>query len=147
MEIELKFVKTHEDAILPSQNLSGELFGDTGYDIFSVADAVIPARGSAVVPVGFKVGFIQPGYWFKVEARSGLGFKHSVQPHFGVIDNAYRGDLGVKLYNLSDKDCEIKKGSAMAQLVVYKLLTAKVGWVEKATDTARGENGFGSSGR
>jgi len=86
LTVDLKFVKTHEDAILPSQNHPGELVGDTGYDIFSVADIVVPARKSAVVPVGLKVGYIQPGYWFKIEARSGLGFKHSVQPHAGIID-------------------------------------------------------------
>ena len=68
----LKFEKTHDSAKLPTKNNES----DTGYDVYSVEDKVIPARGSAVVSVGLKFAFIPEGYWIKVESRSGLGFKH-----------------------------------------------------------------------
>ena len=83
-----RFVKTHPDAQLPKKNNES----DTGFDVFSVEEVTIPARSSAVVPVGLKVGYIPEGYWFKVEGRSGLGFKHGILPHPGIIDNGYRGD-------------------------------------------------------
>jgi len=143
--IKVKFLKTHEDAILPKVNNSAWATGDSGYDIFSVEDVVIPARGTTVAPVGITVADISPGYWFRIEPRSGLGFKHNIQPHLGVIDNQYRGDLGVKLYNFSDTDVTIEKGKAVAQFVVYPLLQVDVDWSEEVTETDRGAKGFGSS--
>jgi len=143
--IKVKFLKTHDDAILPKVNNSAWATGDSGYDIFSVEDVVVPARGTTVAPVGITVADISPGYWFRIEPRSGLGFKHNIQPHLGVIDNQYRGDLGVKLYNFSDTDVTIEKGKAVAQFVVYPLLQVDVDWSEEVTETNRGAKGFGSS--
>ena len=143
--ITIKFKKTHPDAILPKKNNPNPLTGDSGYDIFSIEDTLIPARGSAIVPVGFEVADMTPGYWFRIEARSGLGFKHGLQPHFGVIDNGYRGNLGVKITNLSDKDHMIEKGKACAQFIVYRILKTQVEWSETKTDSDRGDKGFGSS--
>ena len=111
----LKFEKTHDNAKLPVKNHES----DTGYDVFSVEDKVIPAKGSAVVGVGLKFAYIPEGYWVKVESRSGLGFKHSILAHPGIIDSGYRGDAGVKLYNLSDVDYNIKAGDRIAQFVIY----------------------------
>ena len=98
-----------------------------------------------MVPVGLKLGFVTPGFWFRIEPRSGLGFKSSIQPHLGVIDNGYRGDLGVKLYNFSDKVFSVKHGERIAQMVFYELLQPNIEWTEEADETARGEKGFGSS--
>ena len=138
----LKFEKTHVDAVLPTKNHDN----DTGMDVTCVEDFVIPARGSAVVGVGLKFAFIEPGYWVKVEGRSGLGFKHGIMPHPGIIDEGYRGDAGVKLYNMTDKDYEGKAGDRIAQFVVYANYPVEVteGSVE---ESARGEKGFGSSGK
>jgi len=144
----IKFVKTHPDAVLPKAN--DDTFdgtGDTGYDISSVEDVLIPAKGYAVVPVGLKVAYIAPGFWFKIEARSGLGFKHHIFPHFGIIDNGYRGDCGIKLYNFGDKDYQVKKGDRISQIVIYQLAQTKIGWAKDGTKTKRGTKGFGASGK
>ena len=73
-----------------------------------------------MVDVGLKFAYIDFGFWVKVEGRSGLGFKHGIIPHPGIIDQGYRGDAGVKLYNNTDKDYEVKAGDRIAQFVVYK---------------------------
>lgn len=140
----LSFIKTHEDAQLPAKNNAS----DTGYDVFCVEDKLIPARGSAVVDVGLKFAYIPKLYWIKVEGRSGLGFKHGILPHPGIIDCGYRGDAGIKLYNLTDKDYQVKKGDRIAQFVLYPVISAhKVTFAEQAAESDRGENGFGSSGK
>lgn len=146
--ISLSFKKTHPDAQLPTANDQRAGIGDTGYDLFAVENTVIPPQGSNVVPVGLTLAEITPGYWFKIEPRSGLGFKHNLQPHLGVIDNGYRGDLGVKLYNF-DKNSEyrVEKGDRIAQIVVYRLLQPIMSFAEEITDTTRGDNGFGSTGK
>jgi dUTP pyrophosphatase len=141
----VNFVKTHDDAKLPTQAHSGHGIGDSGYDLYSVESVTVPAHGSVVVPVGLKLAYISSGYWFRIEGRSGLGFKYSVQPHAGIIDNQYKGDLGVKLYNLSDVDCDILKGKAIAQIIFYPLIQANLAFVDTVVESARGEKGFGSS--
>jgi len=138
----LKFEKTHDLAKLPTKNHET----DTGYDVYSVADVVIPAKSSNIVPVGLKFAYIPEGYWVKVESRSGLGFKHGIIAHPGIIDCGYRGDAGIKLYNFTDKDYQIKAGDRIAQFVVYLNISMNVCWgtIEKSE---RGEKGFGSSGK
>jgi dUTP pyrophosphatase len=143
--MEIHFVKTHKDAILPKRNYSDPLTGDAGFDIFSVEGVVIPAGQSAIVNVGIEVGHITPGYWFKIEGRSGLAFQKEVDPHFGIIDNGYRGEFQVKLFNSSAIDCTLPKGYAVAQMIVHRMVDCKVAWTEEFSPSDRGRNGFGSS--
>ena len=119
---------------------------DTGLDVTSVEDKVIPAGGSAVIENGLRFSYIEPGYWVQICGRSGLGFKHGILPHPGIIDEGYRGSAGVKLYNLTDKDYEVKAGDRVAQFVVYRNhdVVVKEGTV---VESDRGEKGFGSSGK
>jgi len=140
-QLSMKFVKTHEDAKLPERAHDS----DSGYDLYSVSEVIVPGDGSVVVPVGLTLGYLTPGWWFRVEPRSGLGFKHNLQPHLGIIDNGYRGDLGVKLYNFSNVNITLNKGTKIAQLVLYPHITAEVGFIDKVVEADRGDAGFGST--
>jgi|TARA_R110002012_G_scaffold4356_7_gene20094 dUTP pyrophosphatase len=140
--VKLQFKKTNDKAVIPSKNHDT----DTGMDVTSVEDKLIPARGSAVVDVGLKFAFIDNGFWVKVEGRSGLGFKHGIIPHPGIIDQGYRGDAGIKLYNNTDNDYEVKAGDRIAQFVVYKNYNVDVS-EGTIIESKRGEKGFGSSGK
>jgi dUTP pyrophosphatase len=150
----IRFKKTHPDAQLPKANNDDLNYGDTGYDLTAVEDVMIRSQGTAVVPVGLTLAYIEPGFWFRIEPRSGLGFKHSIQPHLGVIDNGYRGDLGVKLYNFGNDyrnmtltNHQVKKGDRIAQLVVYQLIQPVCEWADEVEDSQRGDQGFGSTGK
>lgn len=142
LDARVSFVKTHPDAVIPSKNNAS----DTGYDVYSVETKVVPARSSAVVDVGLEFANITPGFWVKVEGRSGLGFRHGIIPHPGIIDNGYRGNAGIKLYNLTDTDYTVLAGDKIAQFVIYKNYNVCVDEGEKSSSD-RGANGFGSSGR
>lgn len=143
----VKFVKTHSDAKLPKFNIEDPLTGDIGADLYSVGGGVVPAHGSAVIPVGLTVAYIEPGYYFVISPRSGLGFKHGIQPHLGRIDNQYRGDLGVKLFNLSDTPYVVNPGDRIAQIEFHHLVQPIMEWSDEVSDTERGAGGFGSSGK
>ena len=148
--MKLKFLRTHPDAKLPAAHVGiGSGVGDSGYDLVAVEDVHIGCYplNSEVVPVGLTLAYVEKGYWFRIEPRSGLGFKHSIQPHLGVIDNGYRGDLGVKLYNLGREPYEVKKGDKIAQLVVYPLIQPECSWADEVVESDRGDSGFGSTGR
>ena len=140
--VEIRFKKTNDLAKLPTKANDS----DTGFDVYATESKTIPARSSNVVDVGLEFAYITPGYWVKVEGRSGLGFKHSIIPHAGIIDNAYRGNAGIKLFNHSDDDYRVSEGDRIAQFVVYKNydVTIEEGEIEEAS---RGANGFGSTGR
>lgn len=140
----ISFIKTNDSAILPRKNNES----DSGYDVYCVEDKTIPAKGSAVVDVGLKFAYIPKNYWIKVESRSGLGFKFGILAHPGIIDNGYRGDAGIKLYNLTETDYAVKKGDRIAQFVLYPLApNYSVDFTDKAVESSRGEKGFGSSGK
>ena len=79
--------------------------------------------------------------------RCGLGFKKGIQPHLGVIDNQYRGNLAVKLYNFSNNPVTINKGDRIAQMVVHQLNQVHMQFVDEVSETNRGNKGLGSSGQ
>jgi len=138
----IKFEKFHPDAQLPKKNFDT----DSGWDLFAVENVVIPPRGRLVVPVGLKLAYLEPGYWLSVESRSGLSFKSGVLAHPGVIDQNYRGDLGVLLYNHNEQSYQVNKGDRIAQLVVHYNIHMQVD-LGTVQPTDRGESGFGSSGK
>ena len=146
-EIKISFVKTHEDARLPQRNNNEPLVGDTGYDVYAVEDATILSHSTKTVPIGLDIGFIEPGYWIRIESMSGLFFKHGITVFPGVIDASYTGMLGISLINNTNIPYVVKKGDRIAQLVVYKLLEPIISWTETKAKTNRGDKGFGSSGR
>ena len=152
----IKLIKTHPDAIIPTKAHEG----DNCFDLYAVEETVIhscshitvgndnrAAIGTAVVPVGLKVGHITPGFGFAIRGRSGLGFKHGIQPHCGEIDNGYRGDLGIKLYNFTDKRYVVEKGERIAQIKIERIWDTEIIETEEQVESDRGESGFGSSGK
>jgi dUTP pyrophosphatase len=146
--VQIKFVKTDDRAKLPQRNNDQQDgTGDTGYDIYAIDDAIIPANGVANVPIGLDIGFISTGYWIRIESRSGMFFRHGITSFPGVIDNSYRGKLGVALVNNTNTDYFVKSGDRIAQLVIYQLIEPIISWTDKKIESIRGENGFGSSGR
>ena len=84
----------------------------------------------------------------QVRPRSGLALKHgiTVLNTPGTIDADYRGEIGVILVNLGDKEFIINDGERIAQLVVAKYEKIEFLPVEALDETERGAGGFGHSG-
>ena len=146
-KVKILFKRTHDLAKLPVKANPEPETGDSGYDIFAVEQTFIPPRGSAVVLVGLQLAYITPGYWFRVEPKSGLGFKHGLQPHLGIIDNQYRGGMGIKIYNFTDVGYTYNVGDKVSQFVVYELIDTEIEWSDTVYETNRGSKGFGSTGK
>lgn len=72
--------------------------------------------------------------------------KHSIDVGAGVIDEDYRGNVGVILFNHADQVFEIKRGDRVAQLILEKILTPAVKEVPDLDETERKDAGFGSTG-
>jgi len=91
------------------------------------------------------------GFELQVRPRSGLAAKHgiSIVNAPGTVDHSYRGELGIILINHSKNPYEIKRGERIAQIVFNKVEIVQLEEVDVLPEsgTARGEGGFGSSGK
>lgn len=121
--------------------------GDAGLDLRSSIDTVILPGSRVTVPTGIYIE-LPPGHVGYVMPRSGLARDYgiTVLNAPGIIDQGYRGEIMVTLYNSGSAPFEIQKGYRIAQLVVALFTTVKPVLVEKLSYSERGNNGFGSSG-
>ena len=121
---------------------------DAAFDLRSRVDLILEPGKAAIVPTGLFLE-LPVGYEAQVRPRSGLAAKHgiSVLNAPGTIDADYRGEVKVILVNLSNETFIINPGERIAQMVVARY--EKIEWeeVEVLDETARGEGGFGSTGR
>ena len=101
-----------------------------------------------LVPTGLFIE-LPVGYEAQIRPRSGLAYKHgiSIVNSPGTIDADYRGEIKVLLVNLSDTDFKIVNGDRIAQMVVAKHETVSWQPVTALGETARGEGGYGHTGR
>lgn len=122
--------------------------GDAGLDLRSAEDVVLKPGKRAMVGTGFAMA-LPEGYAAFVQPRSGLAAKHgiSIVNTPGLIDCHYRGEVKVILVNLGEEEFRVRKGDRIAQMVIQRVETAGVVEVEELDETARGEGGFGSTGR
>lgn len=120
--------------------------GDACFDLHSRTNMTVPAHKHAMVPTGIHTE-IPDGYEIELRGRSGLAAKKGIYAHVGTIDSNYRGEICAILFNMSDEDFVINRGDRIAQFKVNPVEPAFLLEEYNLTDTERGENGFGSSGK
>src|SRR5438874_11598792 len=123
--------------------------GDAGLDLHAAEDVVLKPGERASVATGIAVA-IPDGYAGFVVPRSGLAARNGIgvvnAP--GLIDSGYRGEIRVLLINLDPSEpFELAKRERIAQLVIQRVEEATVREVDELPGSARGEGGFGSTGR
>lgn len=123
-----------------------------GFDLHAVEACVIPPGTRAVIRTGICLE-LQDFYWAQIAPRSGLAVKHGIMTMAGVIDPDYRGEVKVVLYNSSDSyqnDFIINPGDRIAQLIIHRRYDFNREDFEVVSDlaeSARGDGGFGSTGK
>ena len=125
--------------------------GAAAMDLCACVDAPVEVAPRALVsiPTGIAIALPSAEYVALVFARSGLGIKHGIalSNGVGVIDSDYRGELHVGLRNHSREAYAIQPGERVAQLVILPVCLPELAEVEELSETARGQGGFGSTGR
>lgn len=142
MEVAVKLL--HPAAQLPRRTHPG----DAGADLFSVEEVTIPAGERRDVGTGLALA-VPSGYAGFVQPRSGLAFRHGIMVvnSPGLIDAGFRGEVRVSLYNSGREPFAVRVGERIAQLVIQRVEEPAFVAAPELPDTARGEGGFGSSGR
>lgn len=120
--------------------------GSAGYDLSSAIDCDIYPGQRMVVKTGFAWQF-PGGYSGQIWPRSGLSVKHGIDVLAGLIDNDYRGEVGVVLINHGDRVFHISIGDRIAQMVLIAPGAFVSELVEVLEGTERGTGGFGSTGK
>jgi dUTP pyrophosphatase len=123
--------------------------GDAGLDLYASESAALDPGGRVGVGTGIAVE-IPPGHAGLVLPRSGLAARHGIalvnSP--GLIDSGYRGEVRILLLNTDrERRFEIEPGDRIAQLVVTPITALEPLEAAELADTARGDGGFGSTGR
>lgn len=110
-------------------------------------DIVLRPMERRIVPTGLYIA-LPAGYEAQVRPRSGLALNHgiTVLNSPGTIDADYRGEIGVLLINLSDKDFVITDGERIAQMVIARHEQGEFEIVDELDTTERGEGGYGHTG-
>lgn len=125
--------------------------GSAGIDLRAciTEPLLIKAGESVTVGTGISVYIRDPDFAGFIIPRSGLGSKHGIVIGnlVGLIDSDYQGELLVNVWNRSWEDYTLEPATKFAQLVVMPVVTPKLRLVDGfRTRSARGENGFGSTG-
>lgn len=119
--------------------------GDACMDMYADMDAVLYPHETVIIKTGIAVE-IPEGFEGIVRGRSGLATQ-GINVHIGTIDATYRGDVGVIVTNNSLQLFGIHKGNRIAQFTVKPVYPVHLTEVEELSETERGEQGYGSSGK
>ncbi|CAG0967620.1 dUTP pyrophosphatase [Geobacteraceae bacterium] len=111
-------------------------------------DLVLEPGERKLVPTGLAIS-LPDGFEAQVRPRSGLALRHGIalvnSP--GTIDPDYRGEIGVILINHGSETFVVKRGERIAQMVFAPFVRAELLEVDELDETARGDGGFGHTGR
>lgn len=130
-----------EGAYMPSRGHKT----DAGLDLRTPKAVTVPAYGSVTVDTGVHVA-LPHGCAGLLVSKSGLNVGHDLTST-GLIDEGYTGSIVVKLYNHGGEDYAFEAGDKVTQLVVLPVVCEPLEQVASFNRTARGDNGFGSTGR
>ena len=125
--------------------------GSAGLDLRACLDAPLTlAPGqSQLIPTGLSIHIGDPGLAAMLLPRSGLGHKHGIVLGnlVGLIDSDYQGPLMVSCWNRGSMAFTIEPMERIAQMVIVPVVQAEFRRVDDFAASARGEGGFGSTGK
>lgn len=125
--------------------------GSAAADLCAVLDEPLTVQPMqrVLVPTGLAIELPGAHAVALVYARSGLSIKHGLcmANGVGVVDSDYRGELKVPMVNLGAEAYTIQPGERVAQLCIAPVYTAAFVQADALDETARGEGGFGSTGK
>ncbi|MCG7390497.1 MULTISPECIES: dUTP diphosphatase [Pantoea] len=125
--------------------------GSAGLDLRACLDSALEITPgmTTLVPTGLAIHIGDPSLAAVILPRSGLGHKHGIVLGnlVGLIDSDYQGQLMVSVWNRGQQSFTLQPGDRLAQLVFVPVVQAEFNLVEDFDASARGEGGFGHSGR
>jgi dUTP pyrophosphatase len=140
----MKFKKLTTTAITPTRGSPNS----AGLDLYADADVLVSSGASVMLGTGIAIEIPQ-GYVGLVCIRSSVGKAGvALANSVGVIDSDYRGEIKLCLtYTAGNGGHYIRRGQAIAQLIIMPYLHTELVEVDALSTTERGAGGFGSTGQ
>lgn len=135
----VKIKKLNDKAIIPQWNNMS-----AGCDLSATESYILKPGERKLFKTGLSMA-IPTGYYGRIAPRSGLAYKHGIDVLAGVVDEDYRGDIGVILINLGQEEKTIEIGDKIAQLIFEVCRRAEFVETDNLDSTERGDGGFGST--
>lgn len=122
--------------------------GSCGYDLYSNEDKIIMPFETTTVSTGISVEIeLNDDFYIRIAPRSGLAVNSGIDVFAGVVDEDYRGEIKVVLFNSKNTPFHVKKDDKIAQFIIERcIIVDTMIRVDSLSQTTRGFNGFGSSG-
>lgn len=147
MKIDIKILDPRLQTNLPAYATTGS----AGLDLRACLTEPLTLQANAwqLVPVGIAIYLRDSSYAALILPRSGLGHKHGIVLGnlVGLIDSDYQGQLMVSAWNRSSVPFTIEPLERIAQLVIVPVMQAEFNIVNEFEASARGEGGYGSTGK
>ncbi|HEY2254772.1 MAG TPA: dUTP diphosphatase [Variovorax sp.] len=147
MKVDVRILDPRMQDLLPAYATPGS----AGLDLRACLDAPITLAPNAwqLVGTGISIHLADPGFAALILPRSGLGHKHGIVLGnlVGLIDSDYQGELKISAWNRSDTPFVLEPMERLAQLVIVPVVQAQFQVVAEFAPSARGEGGYGSTGK
>ncbi len=141
--LELKVKRLTPTALIPTLGSEWAACYDLYADI--EADIIIWPNETKAIPTG--LAFQPPhGFMLQILSRSGLASR-GVYAIGGILDEDYRGEVKVLLTNNGPTECHIHPHDRVAQMALRRYYHADIIETPTLNATARGDGGFGHTGR
>ena len=147
MQVDVRILDPRVASALPAYST----IGSAGLDLRAAIDRAIDLApgASTLVPTGIAIHLGDPSTCAMILPRSGLGHKHGIVLGnlVGLIDSDYQGPIMVSVWNRSAAPFRIEPLERIAQMVIVPVIQARWNVVQTFDASARGEGGFGSTGK
>lgn len=137
---QVKITKLNKSAIVPTR---GSMKA-AGYDLYTTDFYVLKPGERKLFKTGLSMA-IPSGMYGRIAPRSGLALKNGIDVLAGVIDEDYRGEIGVVLINLGQEDKNILSGDKIAQIIFEFYNEVDFSEESSLNETSRGSGGYGST--
>ena len=142
----IKYQKLNELAHEPTRGSAAA----AGYDLYAATDSSIAIPAHTTIKIGTGLAFELPDNTFTaIFARSGLATKQGLRPAncVGVCDSDYRGEYVVALHNDTNVEQVVQPGDRIAQMILLPYIPMIFEETQNLSETDRGSDGFGSTGK
>lgn len=142
-QVNFKLINTTDPIFAPTRKFTN----DAGADLRARIDQPIILHPEQIIkiPTGIATG-IPVEHVGLVLPRSGASSEGKVAL-IGAIDSDYRGEIKMSITNIISDSVTIEPKERLAQLVILPCFLADFVQVDELSETDRGQNGFGSTGR
>ena len=121
--------------------------GDSGIDLFVISEQTIEAGETTLIHLGIACENTENKPYLLMPRSSIAKTPLRLCNSIGLIDAGYRGEIKAVVDNIKSELYTVEKGQRLFQLVAMDGSPINFQLVDELTETTRGEDGFGSTGK